>query len=280
MIHHRDDGDDLLGRAGDGRHAVDAGAARLALPMGRMPDRIADAAGRADIREAVHDERAALAGAIALIAPAVGAQTLGRLGHASEAGRIVDGDRREIDAGGDHGDADDALERRVESGAEDDIGVLVDLLTNAARRLVDFIERQVVATGDRDQKAAGTAHRHVVEQRVGDRGFGGLDGALVARGFAGAHHGTAHLAHDGADVGEVEVDEAFLGHQLGDRGDAGIEHLVGHGEGRGEGGLLIGHAEQVLVRNDDQRIDMLGQELDSALGRLLAAHAFEMEWLG
>jgi hypothetical protein len=39
--------------------------------------------------------------------------------------------------------------------------------------------------------------------------------------------------------------------------NARIQHLVGHAEGFGEGRLVVGDAEQVLVRNDDQRIDML-----------------------
>jgi hypothetical protein len=60
-------------------------------------------------------------------------------------------------------------------------------------------------------------------------------------------HRAAHFAHDGADVGEVEIDEAFLDYQVGDAGDAGIEHLVGHREGVGEGGLLVRHPEQVLI---------------------------------
>ena len=63
------------------------------------------------------------------------------------------------------------------------------------------------------------------------------------------------LAHDGAHVGEIEVDQAFLDHQVGDAGDARIEHLVGHREGVREGRLFVGDAEQVLVRNDDQRVD-------------------------
>ena len=63
----------------------------------------------------------------------------------------------------------------------------------------------------------------------------------------------------GAHVGEVEIDEAFLDHQVGDAGDARIEHLVGHREGVGEGRLLVGDAEQVLVGDDDQRVDGLLQ---------------------
>jgi hypothetical protein len=86
-------------------------------------------------------------------------------------------------------------------------------------------------------------------------------------GFAGAHHGLAHLAHHRTDVGEVEVDQAFLDHQVGDAGNAGIEHLVGHREGVGEGRLVVGDAEQVLVRNDDQRVDALLQLLDAGFGQ-------------
>jgi hypothetical protein len=74
----------------------------------------------------------------------------------------------------------------------------------------------------------------VVDQRVGDRGFGCGQRALLAGGFAGAHHRLAHLPHHRPHVGEVEVDQAFLDHQVGDAGNAGIEHLVGHREGVGE----------------------------------------------
>ena len=79
---------------------------------------------------------------------------------------------------------------------------------------------------------------------------------------------------------KVEVDQAFLHHQVGDAGDAGIEHLVGHREGVGEGRLLVGDAEQVLVRDDDQRVDRLLQLGDAGLGDLHAAPALEMERLG
>ena len=99
----------------------------------------------------------------------------------------------------------------------------------------------------------------VVDQRVGDRSFGRGQRALLAGGFAGAHHRLAHLTHHGADVGEVEVDQAFLDHQIGDAGDARIEHLVGHREGVGEGGLFVGDPEQVLVRDDQERVDHLVQ---------------------
>src|SRR5437868_4791908 len=76
-------------------------------------------------------------------------------------------------------------------------------------------------------------------------------------GFGRAHHRLAHLAHHRADVGEVEVDEAWHDHQVGDPADALLEHLVGHFERFLEGRFRVGEAEQVLVGDDDQRIDVL-----------------------
>ena len=105
------------------------------------------------------------------------------------------------------------------------------------------------------------------------------DGALVARGFPGAHHGLAHLAHDGADVGEVEVDQTFLDHQICDAGDARVEHLIGHREGVGEGRALVGDPEQVLVRDADQRVDGLLQFVDAGFGHTGTAGPFELERL-
>jgi hypothetical protein len=65
-----------------------------------------------------------------------------------------------------------------------------------------------------------------------------------------------------------------------DAGDAGIEHLVGHGEGGGQGGPLVGDAEQVLVRDDDQRVDALLQLHNPRFGEPHPALPFEVERLG
>src|SRR5690606_15844756 len=102
----------------------------------------------------------------------------------------------------------------------------------------------------------------------------------AAGSFAGAHHGLAHLAHYRTDVGEVEVDQAFLDHQVGDAGNARVEHLVGHRECVGEGGLVVGDAEQVLVRDDDQGVDAGLKLLDALLCSAHAALTFEVERLG
>src|SRR5437764_1185409 len=63
-------------------------------------------------------------------------------------------DLRLLDARRDDGNADDAVERFVEGGADDDVGVLVHFLANPRGGFVDFEQSEVLAAGDRDQQAA------------------------------------------------------------------------------------------------------------------------------
>lgn len=97
--------------------------------------------------------------------------------------------------------------------------------------------------------------------------------------FAGTHHRATHLTHHRTDVGEVEVDEAFLDHEVGDAGNAGIKNLVGHREGVRKGRAVVGDAEEVLVRDDDQGVDRLLQFGDALVGETHAARAFS-KWNG
>src|SRR4029077_11164197 len=116
------------------------------------------------------------------------------------------GDRGDVHAGGDHADADHDVERRIEGRAEDDAGFRIDLLGDGVGRVVDFQQGHVEAAGDVDQHGLGALQRDLVEQRILDGVLGGHQGAVFAGRLAGAHHRLAHLGHDGADVGEVEVD--------------------------------------------------------------------------
>ena len=104
--------------------------------------------------------------------------------------------------------------------------------------------------------------------------------ALLARRFAGTHHRLAHLAHDGAYIGKIKIDQAFLDHQVGDAGNAWIQDLVGHGEGIGKGGFFVGDPEEVLIRDDQQGIDHLLQFDDAGFGKAHAPLTFEMKRLG
>ncbi|KKL77273.1 hypothetical protein LCGC14_2036560 [marine sediment metagenome] len=203
-----------------------------------------------------------------------------RLGHAAardgDVMRLVAG----IDPGGDDADAHPAGHAFVEGRADDDVRVAVDLLADDVRGFVQLEQREVVTAGDVDENALGTVEADLVQQRIGDGLLGGLLRAIFALGFARAHHRLAHLVHHGADIGKVEVDEARTDHQVGHALDALIEHVVGQREGFGERGLFVGETEQVLVRNDDQRIDHLLKGLDALLGLAHALAALELEGLG
>ena len=104
--------------------------------------------------------------------------------------------------------------------------------------------------------------------------------AAVPRRFAGADHGGPHFAHDRAHVREVEIDEPLLDHKVSNAGDARAKHLIRHPESVGEGRPLVGDTEQVLIGDDDQRIDRLAQFGDTGLGDPHAATTLEVERLG
>ncbi len=59
-----------------------------------------------------------------------------------------------------------------------------------------------------------------------------------------------------------------------------MQNVIRHAEGFGESGFLIRQPEQVLVRNNDQRIDHLLKRINAVLGLLHTFGAFELERLG
>ena len=98
--------------------------------------------------------------------------------------------------------------------------------------------------------------------------------------IADAHHRRAGVGHDRPHVGEVEVDLAGSRDQVGDALDALAQDVVGHPEGLLDRGAALDDLEQLLVRDDDQRVDV-GAELVDALHRLLhPLVALELERLG
>ena len=102
---------------------------------------------------------------------------------------------------------------------------------------------------------------------------------LRSAGGGRAHDGVSHAGHDGLHVGEVAVDDAGDGDDVGDSLHALTKNVVGDAEGFEEAGVF-GHGQQFFVGNDDSGIDRLHQFGDAALGLLHAAFAFERKRLG
>ena len=137
-----------------------------------------------------------------------------------------------------------------------------------------------MATSDIDKHTACATKRNLVQKRVGNCLLGRLDGAIFASSFTGSHHRLAHFVHHRANVGEVEVDQAWPNHEIGNTFDALIKHVIGHRERLSEGRFLGGKAEQVLVGNDDQRVNDLLQGFDTLFGLTHPLGTFELERLG
>jgi len=104
--------------------------------------------------------------------------------------------------------------------------------------------------------------------------------AVFARGRARPHHRHAGLRHDRAHVGEIDVDQARPGDQLGDALHGTLQHGIRRLERIQQGRRAAEHLQELLVRNGDQRIDVL-RELEHALiGDARALVAFHLERAG
>ncbi len=99
-------------------------------------------------------------------------------------------------------------------------------------------------------------------------------------GLGRAHHGGAHAFHDGLHIGEVQIDQARIHHQVGDRAHARFQHAIGQPEGVGHLDAGRDHLEQVLVGHDDQRVGHLAQGVDAVIGIGAPPVALEIERLG
>ena len=68
--------------------------------------------------------------------------------------------------------------------------------------------------------------------------------------------------------------------QLGDGADRLLENVVCNAEGIGKGDLLVGDKFQAVVRDDDQRIDLVGEIGNAALCLTHPVRTFKFKGLG
>ena len=135
-------------------------------------------------------------------------------------------------------------------------------------------------TGNVDENA-GRAVDGRLKQRAGDGGLRSLLGLVAAGGGADAHVGLARVAHDGGNVGKVEVDDDILAvaDELGDGADGLLQNIIRNAECVGEGDLLVGDEFQAVVRDNDHGIDLIGEVGNAGLSLLHAVRALEAEGL-
>src|ERR1019366_2027063 len=183
------------------------------------------------------------------------------------------------EAGGDDGDLYRVLHLLVHDGAENNVRIFVRGTLDDRAGLLHFGQFKRGRAGDVDEDAAGAVDGSGFEQRGADGFRRGFDRAFGAAGGGRTHDGVSHASHDGLHVGEVAVDDAGDGDDVGDPLHALAENVVGNAEGFEEAGVF-GNGEQLFVGDDDGGVDRLHQFGDAALGLLHAAFAFERERLG
>src|SRR4051794_2962569 len=181
-----------------------------------------------------------------------------------------------VEPGRDDRDADLVAHALVDHRAEDDVGVGVGRGVDDLRRLVDLEQAEVAAAGDVEEDAVGALDR-LLEQRARDRRLGRLGGPRLAGGGADAHERRAGVLHDRPHVGEVEVDQAGDRDQVRDALDALAEDVVGLAERVEDARAALDDGQQLLVRDDDQRVHHLAQAVDALLRLTRPLRALEGE---
>ena len=118
------------------------------------------------------------------------------------------------------------------------------------------------------------------EQRAGDRLFCGFDGPVFAGGPSDPHQGRAGAGHDGANVREIEVDEAGHRDQVRNPLHTLPQDVVGDPKGLEHRRPLVHYLQQAIVGDDDQGIDLFPQLRDTPLSLGQPFPSFKRERFG
>ena len=144
---------------------------------------------------------------------------------------------------------------------------------------MNFAHLQTGAGGNVDQYAARTTQVNVVKQGACHCLFGSGSRPVVATRRRRTHHCHSHFRHDGSHVCEVDIDQTGAFDHLGDSSHRAMQDRIGCLECIEHGNVVTEHLHQLVVGDNNQRIDMLGKFLETVVGDLLAL-AFECKRLG
>ncbi len=167
----------------------------------------------------------------------------------------------------------------IKGRAENDGCIGIDFTADTVCCFIYLKQGHIHPACDIDKNRFCPFHRGVIQQRIIDSCFCCFNGACFARSFACSHHRLAHFRHHRPNIGKIQIDKARLYHQVSDPAYALMQYRICHMEGIGKGGTLIGQAEQVLVRDNNQCIDIGLKCLNAFICLFHSALAFEIERL-
>src|SRR5690625_167262 len=128
---------------------------------------------------------------------------------------------------GHHGDPQLVGHLGIDDGAHHDGGLIRGKLADDVAHFAELPEGQIQTGGDVDQYATGALQIDIFQQGAANGRLGRFPGPVFATAGTAAHHRHAHLRHDGAHVGEVDVDHARTDDEVGDALDGAQQHIVG-----------------------------------------------------
>ena len=106
-----------------------------------------------------------------------------------------------------------------------------------------------------------------------------IESTVLAGSDADAHHSGTSILHDRANVCKVKVDEARDGDEVGNALDALTKRVISDAERIEHGRFLVDNLEKTVVRDDDERVNVLRKKIDALLGLVATSATLERERL-
>ena len=194
-----------------------------------------------------------------------------------------EGDLRTLvhtDTGGHNSHTQFVVHFRVKGRTDNNGRVVRGECTDGVTHGFELIQTQVKASGNVDQHAARARQIDIFQQWRRDRHFSGFFRTVFTARHARAHHRVAHLGHHGANVCKVNVHQARTGNQFSDTLNRAFQHVVCRAKGVQQRDTATQHFQQLVVRDGNQRVHVLGQLGDTLLRESHTLLTFKVERLG
>ena len=172
-----------------------------------------------------------------------------------------------IKAGRDHRQADLIAHGWVNDRAEDEINIRVGGFLDNGRCLVDLEQCQTFTAGHIEQDAVSTIDGDI-QQFTGDSHLGCFGGAFLTGSMPNRHERGAAFGHDGADVREIQVDQAGYGNKFRNTLYTLAQNIIRNAESVFKGSALVNDLQQAVIGNDDERVGDLFEVLDAGFSGL------------